>query len=167
MSDNGIITTVGKILKIRWATGERPLGGLSWMAIGTGDGWPDPENPPPESATQTALASEVARKQVDRYAYLERDDLNGTISFQGRKYKEVPGPTQIVAFYATFTESEAVGTAIMEEALFGGNVVTTATPYARIDQVVDPGVCFWVKNRGLFVKGSQDTFQVIAIMEEP
>lgn len=164
MAANGLVVDTGRQFRARLLSGES-LAGLSWMAIGDGD-WTDKTAPPSEDKTQTGLKHELARKQIDRFAFLEQDDVLGDISFENHKYKEVAYPTDIIAFFATFNEDEASGMAIAEEGLFGGSISTSRTPYALAAQVQTPGILYWVRNRGAYNKGTRDTYQVIAIFKE-
>jgi len=160
MSDRGLVTNGGRTLMARLLAGE-DVGALAWFAIGRGD-WADKQAPPSESVDATALADETARKRVERYAYLV-PDVAGSIVYNGVTYAETQTPTPIVAFYATLTESEAVGHQICEEGLFGGTVVTTASPYALPGEVSSPGVLYWVKHRPSATKGAADSITLRAI----
>jgi len=144
--------------------GENP-GSPSWFAIGSGD-WGDPQDPPDETADTTVLANELARKQISRHAYLLLDDTNGTITYKGHKYVESELPTPIVAFFVEFAETEAQGFQIMEEAVFGGAIVTNTTPYALAADVVAPGALVWVRNRAVYTKGPNDSLTCISVFEE-
>lgn len=160
---DGLITDAGRALRAQLLAGES-VPGLFWFAFGNGS-WVDKQNPDPEQQAATGLTSEYGRKIRTRYAYLQLDNVNGTISFKGNKYKEVTGPTPIVAFYGDLTESEAVGLSICEEALFGGTVVTSATPFALVVQVQSPGTLYWVRNRPEIIKTAEDTYSVLAIFD--
>jgi hypothetical protein len=159
----GLVTTAGKTLRAQMLAGDQ-LPGLSWIAVGQGT-WGDKLNPPAETAEATALADEIARKQVSQILYLG-EDVTGEIIFQGKTYIEIPGPGPIVAFVARFTESEIVGAQICEEGVFGDTVVTSASPLALPGEVSVPGVLYWIRNRPLVVKGANDTYEVMAIFEE-
>ena len=164
MSQFGTITTVGTQLKARLLRGEQ-LGGLSWCAIGSGD-WADKENPPAESANATALANEYGRRQINRSAFLQQDDGIGTIEWNNHLYKEVVGPTAIVAYFTTFQLTDAVGASICEIGLFGGQVVTTVSPFALASQTLSPGTLYWLSNEPQIIKTVRRTYEVIAIFEE-
>lgn len=166
-----VITTAGRVLKARWAQSEitpvpfTPVRGFSWIAIGDGT-WSDKNNPPPADIAATALTHEVARKKIERAAWLELDNVNGTVFWKGNLYKEVAGPTTIVGLFATFTAEEAGGVQICEEGVFAGDVVTTASPYALAGEVVTPGTLYWVRNRPIATKSLGDTITAVAIWEE-
>ncbi len=172
MSANGIVTDAGRAFKARLLASDPSLvvggqiRGLLWYALGSGN-WADLQSPPAEDPAQTGLRSELCRKLIARSAYLQQDDATGTITYKNRKYKEVTGPTAIVAYFASFLEDEANGFPIVEEAVFGGVVTTLASPFALADQVTVPGVCYWVRNRPIYSKGSADQYQVVPIFEEP
>lgn len=164
MAATEVKTTVGKILKARWIRGE-DVKGVHFIAIGSGD-WVDKDNPPPVSASATGLTNELARKKVQRTAWLEEDSILGTILWKGKLHKEVTGPTPIVALFADFTADEANGFQICEEGVFAGDVETLVSPYALASEVVEPGVLYWVRNRPPYTKISGDIFTAIAIWEE-
>lgn len=164
MSDLGLITKAGLVWKAQTIAGE-VAGGLTWIAIGTGN-WADKLNPPLESTLATGLASEYGRKRISRVRSLELDEINGTIIWNGHKYKEALVPTAIKAYSATFTEQEAIGVGIAELGVFGGTVITTASPLALAAQVTQPGTLYWVQHRPIFVKTGFDTYEVTAFFEE-
>jgi hypothetical protein len=160
---NGVVTTAGKQLKARLLRNE-PLPGLGWYAVGAGI-WSDKDNPPNEDLAATGLTNEIARRQITRSAFLQADVL-GTLSYNGLLYKEVAGPTAIVAYFADFTELEIPGAVICEEGIFGGQVDTTSTPFVLAAGVLAPGVLYWVRNRRQATKEARDTIGVVAIFEE-
>lgn len=162
MSDYGIVTTAGRILRARLLSGES-VEVPAWFAVGEGD-WEDKTSPPSESPDATALAAEVARKHVSRVRYLT-PDAGGTILYDGTLYAETTTPTPIVAFIAALTENEANGASICEEALFGGTVTTSAFPYALAAEVSVPGILYWVKHRPIVIKGLADTHELVAVFE--
>ena len=164
MSDLGLVTNAGRILRAQLLAGQ-DVGALSWCAIGSGN-WGDIENPPLETTEATGLANEYGRKRIQRFAYLEQDDDDGVISWNGHFYAEVLDPTPITAFFTTFQEAEAVGANIAELGIFGGNVITASSPFALAANVVAPGVLYWIQHRPLFIKTVRDTYEVIAIFEE-
>lgn len=160
MSDLGLVTTAGKILRAQLLAQS-----VTWCALGIGN-WADKENPPLETVGATELASEYGRKRIARVAYLELDDDLGTITWNDHLYKEVAGPTPITAFFTTFTEAEAIGVSITEIGLFGGNVITTTSPFALVANVVQKGTLYWVQHRPVFAKTGRDTYEHIGIFEE-
>lgn len=163
MSATETKTVAGRILKARWLAGE-DVRGISYIGIGQGD-WVDKNNPPPVSASATGLVNELARKQVQRTAWLE-EDVNGAIAWNGKRYKETPTETPIVAMFADFTADEANGFQICEEGVFAGDVETLVSPYALASEVVAPGVLYWVRNRPAYPKVAGDVFTAIAVWEE-
>jgi hypothetical protein len=164
MSELGLVTDAGRIYKARLLKGD-DLPGLGWMAIGDAT-WGDKFTPPLETVDMVALSAEIGRKQVSKVAYLQVDAVLGTIPFKGTLYKEVPGPTKTIAFFAEFLENEGLNAQICQVGLFGGLVTTTSSPYATFAQVVVPGTLYWVRNRPVYVKSAGDTYFVIAIFEE-
>lgn len=166
MAGEGLVVKSGKTLRARLLAGEASLG-LLWLAVGDGD-WDDIEGPPPEDPDHTLLVHETARKHIDRIAYLELDNINGTIPFDGDLYKEVTGPTAILAVYAKLSEDEGPGLEIREEGLFAADTVTTANPYADtlLGEVLVSGTMYWVRNRAIYTKGDTDVYSIIAIFRE-
>ena len=164
MPESETKTLQGRILKAQWIIGL-PVLGPTWIGIGDGD-WADKSNPPPVSAAATGLTHELARKRVHRTAYLELDDTTGTLPFRNHLYKEVAGPTPIVALYADFGPDEAVGFQVCEEGIFAGTIETTASPYAVGAEVTLPGTLYWVRNRPVQTKISGDVYLAVAIFEE-
>jgi len=86
-----------------------PNHGIWVLAVGTGEpGW-DKLNPPPATATQTQLASELTRKRFANVNFVKTDG-------SGLPASTI---TNIIDFQTVFSESEAVGP-IMELGMFGG-----------------------------------------------
>jgi hypothetical protein len=170
MSVNGLVVDTGRTLMARLLSNDPTLVqsglilGARWYAIGTGS-WTDKNAPPVESATQTGLTVEYARRRISRSAYLTMDNITGTIPYGGNLYVETPTPTPLVAFYTTFIEGEATDVGICEEGIFGDAVTTLADPYALVGQVTSPGKLIWVRNRAIYTKQAQDTFSPVAIFE--
>lgn len=164
MPSSETVTISGRILKASWISGL-PVLGVSWLAVGDGS-WSDKSNPPPVSASATTLTHEVARKHIQRAAWLALDNTLGTIWWHGNLYKEVMAPTPIVGLFADFTPDEASGVQICEEGVFAGEVVTSATPYALAAEVSQPGTLYWVRNRAVYTKNPGDTFTAVAVFEE-
>lgn len=164
MAATETITTAGRILKAQWVGGDA-VQGMTWIAIGDGT-WADKANPPAVSLAATGLTHEVARKRVERTAWMELDNLLGTVFWKGNLYKEVAGPTTIRALFATFSPEQANGVQICEEGVFGGVITTTAFPYALAAEVTAVGTLYWVRNRPVYTKQLGDTFTAVAIFEE-
>lgn len=170
MSANGLVVDSGRALLARLMANDPTLVesglllGARWYGIGTGS-WSDKTTPPAENAAQTALTVEYARRRITRAAYLEIDNINGTISYNGDMYSETTDPTPIVAFFTTFLEGEATGVGICEEGVFAGPVATLTDPYALAADVTNPGVLLWARNRVIYTKQAQDQFSPIAIFE--
>jgi hypothetical protein len=170
MSANGLVVNSGRALLARLLSNDPTLVqsgqllGARWYAIGTGD-WVDKASPPAEGASQTALTVEYARRRISRSAFLEIDNVSGTIKYGDDLCKEVLTPTPLVAFFTSFIEGEATGVGICEEGIFGDVVTTLADPYALVEQVTSPGTLIWVRNRSIYTKQAQDTFSPIAIFE--
>jgi hypothetical protein len=161
----GVVTDAGRALRAQLLAGVQNIG-LLWLAVGSGDPAWDLDGTPVEDPTQLVLLAETARKQINRVAYLALNDSTGTILFNGHLYEEVAGPTEIVALYANLAESEGPGLVIREEAVFAADAVTTDTPYSEGAETLSPGTMYWLRNRGIYTKGSDDTYSVIAIFEE-
>jgi hypothetical protein len=164
MSDNGLVTLAGRILRGQLVAGIPATLGLSWFAVGDGNaGWTT--TPPNENEGATGLIHEVVRKRITRTAYLV-EDVAGAILYKADTWAETETPTPVMAFFTTLTGQELSGLTIIEEALFGGLVETSASPVAYAGQVQTPGVCYWVRNRAIYVPAAQDTFTAISIFEE-
>ena len=86
-----------------------PNHGIWVLAVGTGDpGW-DKLNPPPATATQQYLESELARKRFANVNFVKTDGSGLPASVI----------TNILDFQTVYSESEAVGP-LMELGMFGG-----------------------------------------------
>lgn len=157
-------TIAGRILRAQWVMGLS-VRGVSWVSIGDGT-WSDKSNPPPVDIAATALTHEVARKRVQRAAWLVLDNALGTVWWHGNLYKEVVGPTTIVGMFADFSPEEANNVQICEEGVFAGEVATIASPYALAAEVTISGTLYWVRNRPVYTKQLGDTFTAVAIFEE-
>lgn len=164
MAASETVTTAGRILKAQWMQGL-PVLGMSWVAIGDGS-WVDKSNPPSVSVAATGLTHEIARKRIQRAAWLQLDNAIGTIWYAGNLYKEVVGPTPIVAMFAEFSAEEANNVQICEEGVFGGVVTTITAPYALAAEVIAPGTLYWVRNRPLYTKQAGDVFTAVVVFEE-
>ena len=107
-----IIRTIILVARL-FKDNTEPLHGAFALAVGTGgSGW-DLQNPPSATAGQSALESELVRKQFSSSNFITNV---GTISAT---------PTNIVDFTTTFTESEAVGP-LVEMGLVGGDATLTS-----------------------------------------
>ena len=164
MSSSETVTLAGRILRGQWLRGD-PVKGVSFIAVGSGD-WVDKNNPPLVSVGASGLTNELARKQIQRAFYLEKDNVNGTIFWKENFYREVAFETTIIALEASFGPDEAVGFQICEEGVFAGNVTTIASPYALVAEVTSLGTLYWVRNRSVRTKEAGEVFTATAIFEE-
>jgi len=106
---NVIVNTASVLVARLLKDPSEVSGGITFLALGTGEaGW-NLQNPPAPTTTQTALASEIVRKRLTSASFI--DPTSGEIS---------ETPTNVVDYNFEFTEPEAVG-AIVELGLFGGD----------------------------------------------
>ena len=113
--EKNLIVDIASELICSWAfQGLTPtIPGILTLAVGTGGiGW-DLQNPPAESASQTLLVSELARKQFSDKTYV--DNLGNPSVTR----------TNILDLTTTFLETEANGP-LVEMGLFGGTGSTSA-----------------------------------------
>lgn len=94
-------------------TGTHIDDGLQYLAVGTGVGTGDTQNPEAANLTQTALRSELFRKEFTSWTFVDAAGNNTTT------------PTNILKLATTFLEAEAVG-ALVEMGLFGGDATDAA-----------------------------------------
>ena len=93
-------------------------GGITFLAVGTGDPSWDIQDPPAPTTSQVALEGESDRKAIS----------SSNTSFIDPNTGDPVGnatPTNIVDYAVTFSESEAVG-AIVEMGLFGGDATAAS-----------------------------------------
>jgi len=103
---NNLVVLTGDILVAGLAKGDA-IPAITHMALGQGDTWWDPLNPPAPVRSDTYLKSEYIRKAITNTQYVLTDGTpSGT-------------PTHIVDFVTVFLEGEPSG-ALMELGLFGG-----------------------------------------------
>jgi len=108
---NIIVNTASVLIARLLKDNREPDGGITYLAVGTGNvGW-NLQNPPQPTNTQTALYAEIARKAFTTQDVTFVDPTTGDPTVT---------PTNIVDFTATFAETEAVG-ALVEMGLFGGD----------------------------------------------
>jgi len=109
---NNIIVNTASILIARLLKdNSEPIGGITYLAMGTGAvGW-NLQNPPQPTTAQTTLENEIARKAFTTpdVTFVDPETGDPTIV-----------PTNVLDFTATFAETEAVGP-IVEMGLFGGD----------------------------------------------
>jgi hypothetical protein len=98
------------------------VGGIAYLAVGSGNPAWNLQNPPAPQITQTALVSETARVPFGSENTTFIDPVSGdTVSY----------PTNIVDYTATFSETQAVGP-IVEMGLIGGDAQDTPDPSSDI-----------------------------------
>jgi len=117
-SPNVIVNTASILIARLLKDCSEPSGGISYLAVGTGDPAWDIQDPPAPTTSQTALEGELDRKAISsantNFVDPDTGDPVGDAT-----------PTNIVDYAVTFSESEAVG-AIVEMGLVGGDA-TDAT----------------------------------------
>jgi hypothetical protein len=111
VSDNVIVNTASILVARLLKDSSEPTAGSSYLAVGTGDGSWDIQNPPAPTTSQVNLESELARKHLSPEQTTFVDPNTGD---------PIATPTNIVDFAVTFDEAEAVGP-IVEMSLFGGD----------------------------------------------
>jgi len=108
-----VITNSASVLLARLIKdNQEPAHGAFALAVGLGAIGIDPLNPPPATASQTALANELTRKQFQSVNFIS----GGVVS---------ASPTNVIDLTTFFNESEAVG-GLTEMGLVGGDATLTA-----------------------------------------
>jgi len=109
---NNIIVNSASVLIARLLKdNSEPIGGITYLAMGTGAvGW-NLQNPPQPTTSQTKLENEIARKAftTEDVTFVDPETGDPTLV-----------PTNVLDFTATFAETEAVGP-LVEMGLFGGD----------------------------------------------
>lgn len=105
---------------------------IKHCAIGSGDGtFTDPENPPEEDASATALKGEFARVSVKSKSYLVEDEY-GVIRVGDINYSYSDVPTNIVLYEFQFAKFEGEAQTIKEIGLFADDAaLRVAGAYAE------------------------------------
>jgi hypothetical protein len=109
---NIIVNTASILIARLLKDNSEPNNGISFLAIGSGNGEWDPFDPPAPTTSQTRLENEYYRKAIDLAAYVHPETGEPTTVY-----------TNIVDYSVTFGEGEAVGP-IMEMGLFGGDATS-------------------------------------------
>jgi hypothetical protein len=124
--------------------GEAGYGGVTYMALGSGSGSWDNNNPPAPAKTDSLLTLETYRKAItsDNIVYL---DDSGKVS---------ASPTKNIKISVTFLEGEGNGD-VREFAIFGGNATSTLNSGIMIDH----------KTQAYFCKTSKVQYQKIIIIK--
>ena len=106
---NIIVNTASILIARLLKDNKEPISGISYLAIGSGNGSWDLFDPPAPTTSQSRLENEFFRKAIDFKTFVHPDTGEPTTS-----------KTNIVDYSATFSEAEAVGP-IVEMGLFGGD----------------------------------------------
>jgi hypothetical protein len=107
---NNIIVNTASILIARLLKdSSEPRNGISYLAIGSGNGEWDLFDPPAPTTSQIELENEFYRKSIDVSTFVHPETGEPTTA-----------KTNIVDYAVTFGEGEAVGP-IVEMGLFGGD----------------------------------------------
>lgn len=110
---NIIVNTASILIARLLKDPTEPDGGITYLAVGSGnDNW-DPFDPPAPTTSQTLLEDEFYRKSISTSTFVDPQSGEPTTV-----------ATNVVDYATTFSESQAVG-AIMELALFGGEATST------------------------------------------
>ena len=110
LQKKNLIVDIASDQLAEWAIqGSSPtVPGILTLAVGTGDGFFDLQNPPAPTASQTLLEGELARKIFADKTYVNTGTLLPTAT-----------RTNIIDLTTTFLEAEAVGP-LVEMGLFAG-----------------------------------------------
>jgi hypothetical protein len=111
---NIIVNTASILIARLLKDNHEPDGGITYLAVGTGDPSWNLQNPPQPTPTQTALVSEIARIPFSTEDVSFIDPITGDPTVI---------PTNVVDYTATFSETEAVGP-LVEMGLFGGDATS-------------------------------------------
>ena len=110
-----------------------PAGGLTFLAVGSGDiGW-DPDNPPPADGTETTLVLEFFRKSWASVSFVDEFGVPRTVS------EAITLGLNTVDFEVVFTEGEATGS-IMELGTYGGDATATLNSGTLVDYETIPKI---------------------------
>lgn len=110
-----------------------PAGGLTYLAVGSGDvGW-DPDNPPAADGTETSLVSEYARKSWASANFVDEFGTPRTAA------EAISMGLNTVDFEAIFSEGEATGN-ILELGTFGGDATATLNSGTLADYETVPKI---------------------------
>lgn len=122
--DHNLIVNTASILIARLLKdNNEPLGGITFLAVGTGaSGW-NLQNPPQPTPIQTQLFNEISRKAFTTQDVTFIDPTTGDPTVI---------PTNVVDFTCTFAETEAVGP-LVEMGLFGGDATDLADSGSEIN----------------------------------
>lgn len=108
-SPNVIVNTASLLIARLLKDSGEPRKGISYLGVGAGNPAWDLFDPPAPTTSQTTLANEFFRKEIDQTTFVHPNTG-----------EPVSTPTNIVDYSVTFGESEAVGP-ITEMGLFGGD----------------------------------------------
>lgn len=106
---NVIVNTASVLVARLLKDSAEPVGGITYLAVGTGDpGW-NLQDPPAPTTNQVQLESELLRIPVTSSTYINPEDGS-----------ESTTATNIVDYAFNFQESDAVGP-LVEMGLYGGD----------------------------------------------
>lgn len=107
---SNIIVNIASVLIARLLKDSaEPAGGITYLAVGSGNPSWDPFDPPAPTTSQILLENEYYRKAIDMSTFVNPETGEPTTT-----------KTNIVDYVVTFGEAEAVGPMI-ELSLFGGD----------------------------------------------
>ena len=109
---NIIVNTASILIARLLKNNKEPQNGISYLAIGSGNGEWDLFDPPAPTTSQTRLENEFYRKAIDMSTYVHPETGEPTSVY-----------TNIVDYSVTFGEGEAIGP-IVEMGLFGGDATS-------------------------------------------
>jgi len=122
-----------------------PNHGIRVLAVGTGNPLSDPNNPPPATAIQELLESELSRKRFSNVNFVKTDG-------SGLPANQV---TNIIDFQTVFNESEAVGP-ITELGMFGGG-----TGVEDLDNTANTGTLINYRTIAVINKPNTATLSIV------
>lgn len=108
-SPNVIVNTASILVARLLKDSREPTGGITYLAVGTGDDNWDLQDPPAPTTNQVQLASELFRIPVTSSTFINPEDGS-----------ESTTATNVVDYAFNFQESDAVGP-LVEMGIFGGD----------------------------------------------
>lgn len=133
---NLIVQQASVLMAQRMAPGDLGTGGIGYLAVGTGVGTGTTSAPQAEDPTLRALRSEVFRKAITSWTYLDAS---------GNPIGTPPNGVGVIQFTTTFLASEA-NYGLTEMGLFGGAATSAANSGQMFNMKVFP---IWNKTSAL------------------
>jgi hypothetical protein len=119
---SNIIVNLASVLIARLLKdSSEPAGGITYLAVGSGNSSWDMFDPPAPTTSQILLENEYYRKQIDMSTFVHPETGEPTTT-----------NTNIVDYVVTFGEAEAVGP-MVELSLFGGDATVASNTGTMIN----------------------------------